>query len=201
MNLGTVAIRGVIGPLFVGHGAQKLWGKFGGHGLEGTGGFFESLGLRPGVKHARNAGLAELAGGALLTLGALTPVATTLISSTMLTAIRKAHKDNGPWVTNGGWEYNAALIAAMTAVADNGPGSPSIDDALFPRLRGPFWALASLGAAAAGSYLVTERLNEAPAPSPLEGESVPGDPAASDEARFTRDDAAIQTPGAPQTTA
>jgi putative oxidoreductase len=200
MNLGTVAIRGVIGPLFVGHGAQKLWGKFGGHGLEGTGGFFESLGLRPGVRHARAAGMAEFAGGALLTLGALTPLATTLISSTMITAIRKAHKDNGPWVTEGGWEYNAALIAAMTAIADQGPGRPSVDDTLFPGLKGSFWALASLGAAAAGSYLVTERLSEAEAPAPREGESVPGDPAASDEARFTRDDAAIQTPGAPQAT-
>jgi putative oxidoreductase len=198
MNLGTVAIRGVIGPLFVGHGAQKLWGKFGGHGLEGTGGFFESLGLRPGVRHARNAGLAELTGGVLLTLGALTPLATTLISSTMITAIRKAHIDKGPWVTDGGWEYNAALIAAMTAIADQGPGRPSVDDALFPGLRGPFWALASLGAAAAGSYIVTEQLNEAEAPGPREGASVPGDPAASDEARFARDDAAVPTPAAPQ---
>jgi putative oxidoreductase len=198
MNLGTAAIRGVIGPLFVGHGAQKLWGKFGGHGLEGTGGYFEQLGLRPGRKHAQAAGAAELAGGALLTLGALTPVATTLISGTMVTAIRKAHAQNGPWVTEGGWEYNAALIATMTALAEAGPGRPSVDDALFPRLRGAGIAVASLAAAVAGSYLVTERFSEAEAPAPEEGHAVPGDPAANDDAtddaRFTRDPAQVETP-------
>ena len=194
MNLGTVAIRGVIGPLFVGHGAQKLWGKFGGHGLEGTGGYFEQLGLRPGQKHARNAGIAEVAGGALLTAGALTPVATTLISSTMITAIRKAHVKNGPWVTDGGFEYNAVLVAAMTAIAEAGPGTPSVDAALFPGLKGKGLALLSLAAAAAGSYLVTEQLNEA-GPAPEEGEGVPGDPAANDDAtRFTRDDAGVERP-------
>src|SRR3712207_8594984 len=111
MDLGTTLVRGVVGPLFMGHGAQKLWGSFGGHGLEGTGGFFESLGLTPGKRHAKAAGWAEFAGGALMTLGALTPVASTLISSTMLTAIRKVHAANGPWTTEGGWEYNATLIA------------------------------------------------------------------------------------------
>lgn len=194
MNLGTAALRGVIGPLFVGHGAQKLWGAFGGHGLEGTGGYFEQLGLRPGRRHARAAGAAELTGGALLTLGALTPVATTLISGTMVTAIRKAHAKNGPWVTEGGWEYNAALVAAMTALAETGPGRPSVDAALFPRLHGPAVAAAGLFAAIAGSYLVTERFSEAEAPAPREGEAVPGDPAANDETRITRDPSQVQTP-------
>ena len=194
MNLGTTAGRGVIGPLFVGHGAQKLWGKFGGHGIEGTGGYFEQLGLRPGQKHARAAGMAELAGGALLTAGALTPVATTLISSTMVTAIRKAHAQNGPWVTEGGFEYNAVLVATMTALAEQGPGTPSVDAALFPGLKGKGIALLSLAAAIAGSYLVTEKLNEA-GPAPQEGEAVPGDPAANDDAtRFTRDEAEVERP-------
>jgi putative oxidoreductase len=122
MTLGTAAIRGVVGPLFVGHGTQKLFGWFGGHGVEGTGGYFESLGLKPGKRHATAAGVAETLGGALLTLGALTPLATTLVSGTMVTAIRKAHAQNGPWVTNGGFEYNLVLIAAMTAIAESGPG-------------------------------------------------------------------------------
>src|SRR3712207_808273 len=117
MELGTTLVRGLVGPLFMGHGAQKLWGKFGGHGLEGTGGFFESLGLSPGRKHAQAAGLAEFTGGALLTAGALTPLASTLISSTMMTAIRKVHGSKGPWVTEGGWEYNAVLIGVATALA------------------------------------------------------------------------------------
>lgn len=194
MNLGTVAIRGVIGPLFVGHGAQKLWGKFGGHGLDGTGGYFEQLGLKPGRRNAQAAGVAELAGGALLTTGALTPVATTLISSTMITAIRKAHAQNGPWVTEGGFEYNAVLVAAMTAIAEQGPGKPSVDDALFPRLKGPAWAFASLAASIIGSYLVTEVLSESVS-TPEEGQGVPGDPAANDDAtRFTRDAAELERP-------
>src|SRR5512132_4091860 len=74
MNLGKLALRGVVGPLFVGHGTQKLFGWFGGHGLEGTAGFFEQgIGLRPGKRHATAAGLSEAVGGALVTLGAFTP--------------------------------------------------------------------------------------------------------------------------------
>ena len=190
MSIGAVALRGVIGPLFVGHGTQKLFGWFGGHGPEGTGGFFESLGLRPGARHAKAAGWAETAGGALLTLGALTPVASTLVSATMLTAMRKAHAKNGPWVTEGGYEYNLVLVAAMTALADSGPGRPSVDGALFPRLHGPALAVASLAAAAAGSALATSSRFNDEAPAPQEGRSdFAGDPAqADDDIRFTRDE-------------
>src|SRR5215213_7846155 len=99
MDLGRTALRFVVGPLFVGHGTQKLFGSFGGHGLEGTGGFFESLGLRPGRRHATGAGVAELGGGVLLTLGALTPLAAAAISGVTVTAIRKVHLKNGPWVS------------------------------------------------------------------------------------------------------
>ena len=81
----------VIGPLFVGHGTQKLFGWFGGHGRDGTGAFFEQLGLKPGKRQATSARAAEAVGGALLTLGALTPVAAGLITGTMITAIRKVH--------------------------------------------------------------------------------------------------------------
>ena len=195
MELGTTIVRGVMGPLFIGHGAQKLWGKFGGHGLEGTGGFFESLGLRPGQRHAKAAGMAELTGGALLTLGAATPVAATLVSSTMMTAIRKVHAKNGPWTTEGGWEYNAVLIAAATLLADRGPGAPSVDAALFPRMHGPRWAVASLLAAAAGSALVTSpALNEGTA-APADQAPAPADPASgAGDDRFTRDPSEIETP-------
>ena len=196
MTIGAVALRGVIGPLFVGHGTQKLFGWFGGHGPEGTGGFFESLGLRPGLKHAKAAGWAETAGGALLTLGALTPVASTLVSATMLTAMRKAHAKNGPWVTEGGYEYNLVLVAAMTALADSGPGKLSVDGALFPRLHGPALAAASLAAAAAGSALATSSRFNDDAPAPQEGQSdFAGDPAqADDDSRFTRDETDLEQP-------
>jgi putative oxidoreductase len=187
MQLGRLFLRGVIGPLFVGHGTQKLFGWFDGHGPDATGGFFESLGLRPGKRHATAAGWAETAGGALLTLGALTPLAATLISSTMVTAIRKVHAQNGPWVTGNGYEYNLTLIAAMAAITETGPGRPSLDEALFPRFKGTTLALATLAAAVAGSYLVTERLTE-PAPAPQEGHAdVPADPALDAQPRFERE--------------
>jgi putative oxidoreductase len=162
MNIGTLALRGVVGPLFVGHGTQKLFGWFGGHGIEGTGGFFENLGLRPGKRHAIAAGTAEALGGLLLTLGAFTPLAATMVSSTMVTAIRTVHAPNGPWVTDNGWEYNAAVIGAMAALAEHGPGSPSVDAKRFPNWHGKGWAAASLAGAVAGSYLITTLAEEPP---------------------------------------
>jgi putative oxidoreductase len=201
MDLGKTMVRMVVGPLFMGHGAQKLWGAFGGHGIEGTGGFFESIGLRPGERHAKAAGVAEFAGGALFALGALTPVASTLISSTMITAIRKVHAKQGPWATEGGWEYNAVLIAVATAIAANGPGKPSVDAALLPDFHGKGWAVASLLAAGAASYVATsDALNEGDASAP-EQAPTPGDPAAGDDdSRFVRDGAEAQTPSSTSTT-
>lgn len=193
MALGPLALRGTIGTFMVGHGAQKLFGTFGGHGLEGTAGFFESLGLRPGRRSAIAAGTAEAGGGALLLLGALTPLATTAISATMVTALRKVHVQNGPWVANGGFEYNAVLVAALTALAYSGPGRPSVDARAFPSLQGTGWALASLGGAVAGSYLATSpRLQQGEAPwtdeaaATAAADGLPGDPA-------TLDDASIAT--------
>jgi putative oxidoreductase len=172
MNIGSVALRGVIGPLFVGHGTQKLFGWFGGHGIEGTGGFFENLGLRPGKRHAMAAGVSEALGGALLTLGAFTPLAATMVAGTMVTAIRTVHGPNGPWVTDNGYEYNAALIAAMAVLVEHGPGSPSVDARLFPNWKGKGWAVASIGAAVAGSYLVTTLSEDAP-PEPPAADASP----------------------------
>ena len=121
------------------------------------------MGLRPGRRHAIAGGASEALGGALLTLGALTPLAGSLITGTMVTAIRKVHAPNGPWVTKGGWEYNAVLIAAVASLVDHGPGSPSVDAKLLPKLRGPVWAALAVASGVAGSYLVTEKLS-APAP-------------------------------------
>ncbi|MDP9294203.1 MAG: DoxX family protein, partial [Actinomycetota bacterium] len=99
-----------------------------------------------------------------LTLGALTPLASGLITGTMITAIRKVHLEKGPWSTNGGYEYNAVLIAAVLAITESGPGRPSVDEAWFPRLKGTGWALGQFAAGAIGSALATsERFNE-PAP-------------------------------------
>lgn len=95
MNAGILIIRLVIGLSFMGHGAQKLFGWFGGHGLKGTGGFFESIGIKPGYQMALLAGLAEFIGGALFALGLFTPLAAVLIAGTMVVAIVKVHGSNG----------------------------------------------------------------------------------------------------------
>ncbi|WP_445150211.1 DoxX family protein [Baekduia sp. Peel2402] len=188
MDIAKLALRGVVGGLFVGHGTQKLFGWFGGHGPEATGAAFESMGLRPGRRNAIAAGAAEAGGGALLVLGAATPLAATTVASTMITAIRKVHAPKGPWVTEGGWEYNAVLITAMAVLAESGPGSPSVDSKLFPDWHGRRWALATLAAATAGSYLI-DALSE-PAP---EDTASAGDPdvtaAAAEQARFAKEQA------------
>ena len=191
MDIGRTALRLVIGPLFVGHGTQKLFGWFGGQGLDATAGFFESkLGLKPGKRHAAMAGASEAIGGALLTLGALTPVAAGLITGTMITAIRKVHAPKGPWVTQGGYEYNAVLIAAMLALTEAGPGRPSVDASAFPWMKGNALALAQFAAAAAGATLLTAQPSEEPAAPEAPAEDAVAAPR---QERFTRAPAEVPT--------
>jgi putative oxidoreductase len=154
MNVGRLIARITVGGLFVGHGTQKLFGWFGGPGLDRTSQMMGKLELRPERRNAVAAATAETAGGAMLALGALTPVAASLLTGTMITAIRKVHFPNGIWNTDGGYEFNLALIAAALAVVDCGPGSPSVDRALSIEAKGNAWTLASLAAGAAGSALV-----------------------------------------------
>ncbi len=123
MDLGLLIIRLVIGLSFAGHGAQKLFGWFGGYGLKGTGGWLESIGVKPGVAMALLAGLAELVGGLLFAAGVGTWVGALLIVFTMLVAIVKVHSQNGYWVTQNGYEYNLTLIAVAIGVALIGPGA------------------------------------------------------------------------------
>jgi putative oxidoreductase len=146
MEVGLLVLRIVVGALFGGHGAQKLFGWFGGHGLAGTGAAFEEMGLRPGRTMAAIAGTAEIMGGALLALGLLTPAAAALVIAVMTMAIAFVHWRNGPWVADGGWEYNVVLIAVAFAVTAAGPGRYSLDHALELDLAGPGWALIALGA-------------------------------------------------------
>jgi putative oxidoreductase len=144
MKLGRLLLRLVVGGYFFGHGTQKLFGWFGGHGLDATAGMFESLGLRPGKRHATAAGIAEAGGGAALLLGAATPLAASVLVATMITAIHRVHLPNGPWVADQGYEYNLVLIAAVLALAETGPGSPSVDAALGNEKSGSQWALLAL---------------------------------------------------------
>jgi putative oxidoreductase len=127
MGIGRALLRATIGALFIGHGTQKLLGWFGGSGPEGTAGFFEKLELRPAKGQAIAAGATEAVGGAMLAAGLLTPVASTMLSSVMITAIRKVHGAKGPWNTDGGYEYNIVLIAALFALTEQGPGRYSVE--------------------------------------------------------------------------
>lgn len=174
MKLGLTLLRVIVGVLFVGHGMQKLKGWFGGHGPDGTGQFFESLGFQRGRDQAVRAGAAEAGGGALLALGLATPLAASLISAVMITAIETVHRPNGPWVAEGGYEYNLMIVAAMAALADVGPGDVSLDNALGWDLHGPGWAIVALGAGAAGAASALSG-RKAPAPAAVQGQA--GDPA------------------------
>ncbi|SDD22394.1 putative oxidoreductase [Geodermatophilus telluris] len=156
MGIGRLGARLLIGGLFVGHGTQKLLGWFGGPGRAGTEGMMEALEMRPAKVHATLAGATETAAGALLAAGLATPLAASAITGVMTTAIRKVHLPNGPWNANGGWEYNAVLIGAVTALAETGPGELSLDHALGIERRGPAWALAALATGVATSFLTVE---------------------------------------------
>jgi putative oxidoreductase len=169
MKIGRLLLRLVAGGFFIGHGTQKLFGWFGGSGLSATSESFEQLGLRPGKAHASAAGVAEAGGGALLVAGLQTPLAAAGIIATMLTAIRTVHLENGPWVTDGGYEYNALVIATMIAVTELGPGPISLDAARGREHAGAGWALAALaagGAGALGVHLATSAQQPAQAPGP-----------------------------------
>lgn len=128
--LGLLIIRLVVGLSFMAHGAQKLFGWFGGYGPKGTGGWMESIGIKPGVAMAVMAGLMEFVGGALFAAGLGTVFASLLIVMTMVVAIVKVHGMNGYWATAGGYEYNLLLIAIAVGVALTGAGAYSVD-ALF----------------------------------------------------------------------
>lgn len=127
VSLGLLLIRLVVGLTFAGHGTQKLFGWFGGYGPKGTGGWMESIGIKPGVFMAVLAGLGELVGGLLFAAGLLTPIGAALIIVTMLVAIVTVHGKNGYWVTSNGFEYNLILIAIALGIALIGAGSYSLD--------------------------------------------------------------------------
>ena len=155
LSLGRLVLRAAIGGLFIGHGTQKLFGWFGGGGLEATGEGFAAIGLVPGRRNALVAGLAESGGGALLALGLATPLAETALISVMLTAIRTVHWKNGPWATNGGYEYNLVLVSALLGLAEAGPGCFSFDHVLGIERSGLPWMAAAAALGAAGSLAAT----------------------------------------------
>jgi putative oxidoreductase len=153
MGFGRLLIRATVGGIFVEHGTQKLLGWFGGNGLDGTGQFFDSVGLRPGRRNALAAGTAEAAGGILFAAGLATPAAAAALSSVMLTALRTVVWKDGIKVGTGGFEL--LLLAGAVGVAEEGPGRLSLDAAFGRERKGLRWGAAAFGAAATGSLLAT----------------------------------------------
>lgn len=127
---GLAALRIPVGIIFIAHGAQKLFGWFGGYGLEGTAGWMASIGLQPGYLMALLGGSAEFFGGLALVLGLLVRPAAVALAFTMVVAIFSVHIDNGLFMSNNGYEYALALLAASVALAISGAGNGSIDQVL-----------------------------------------------------------------------
>ena len=128
-NLALLALRLVLGAVFLGHGAMKV-GAFGGPGFEAATGYIGNLGFRPARMWTGLAVGGELAAGTLFVLGLLTPLAALLAVATMLVAIVKVHGPKGFFMQNGGYEYNLVLAVAALAVAATGPGALSLDHLL-----------------------------------------------------------------------
>lgn len=185
MAEGLLVIRATIGLLLFAHGAQKLFGWWGGHGLDGTGGFFAQIGHRPGRSMALIAGLSEAGGGALLALGFLTPLGSAMVLGVMFVAAASVHAPHGLWATNGGYELPMTNGLIALGLAFTGAGSWSIDAAAgIPGMSG-WWAgigallLATVASALAmlrrQHVLATEAATQA-----YPAEAVPADPATAD---------------------
>ena len=127
---GALVLRIPVGIIFAAHGAQKLFGWFGGYGLDGTGQFFASVGLTPGYPMALLAGLVEFLGGLALVVGLLVRPAAAALAGAMLIAVFAVHWSKGFFAANGGYEYALALFAASLALVFSGAGRWSADRAL-----------------------------------------------------------------------
>jgi putative oxidoreductase len=170
MSYGLLLLRVVVGGTMFSHGAQKLFGWFGGPGLRGTAGFFESLGWRMPLALAFLAGLAETSGVAFA-LGLLTPLAALGIAVVMLNAIFVVHWRNGFFNGNGGLEFPLTLATVAVAVAATGPGRFSIDRLIGwdDNISGVWWGVGVAAAALAISFVTVtvfrrrESMQEQPA--------------------------------------
>jgi putative oxidoreductase len=126
-DYGLLILRIAVGLALAAHGSQKLFGWFGGYGLAGTGGFFESMGFRPGKIFAAAAGLSEFFGGLFIALGLFGAVGPMLVLATMLVAILTVHVKHGFFVTNNGMEMPFTYAIVAIAVALTGFGAISLD--------------------------------------------------------------------------
>lgn len=125
-----LALRIPIGIIYMAHGSQKLFGWFGGYGLEGTGQWMASIGIEPGVLMAFLAGSGEFFGGLLLLIGLLTRPAAFVTAFAMIVAILSVHIGNGLFVANNGYEFGLALLAASVSLLISGAGKASLDSSI-----------------------------------------------------------------------
>ena len=154
-SLVLLVLRLVTGGLLAGHGAQKLFGWFGGPGLQGTSGWLASLRLMPPRPWAMLAGLSEFGGGLLTVLGLLNPIGPIVATGVMITAWVKVHIGKPIWVTEGGAELPLTNIAVLTAIAIRGPGKISVDHPL--RIRTPVWLTLATIAGVIGGVILAAR--------------------------------------------
>jgi putative oxidoreductase len=177
-DITLLAGRAVVGGYLAAHGAQKLFGAFGGHGFKPTAAAFERLGLRPGRVTATAAGLSELGGGLLTVAGLASPVGPAAIAGTMAVA-SATHRANGPFAANRGYELAATNLAAALALAAAGPGRYSLDGLTGLRLHRVLTRLVVAGAIAGATLNVAMLLRAAPsqpapdAPAPAAAETGP----------------------------
>jgi putative oxidoreductase len=178
MGLRDIALltgRAVLGGYLAAHGAQKLFGTFGGHGLKPTAAGFERLGLRPGQVTATAAGASELGGGLLTLAGLASPVGPVAIAGTMVVA-STVHRASGPFAANQGYELPATNLAAALALAAAGPGRYSLDALTGLRLHRIIVGAVVAGAVAGAAANVTMLLRSAhnpPAPPAAEAAPAP----------------------------
>jgi putative oxidoreductase len=127
-SFSPLALRVPVGLILAAHGSQKLFGWFGGYGLEGTAKWMASIGLEPGLLMATLSGSAEFFGGVFLLLGLLTRPSAAVVAFTMLVAIFSVHIHNGLFMSNNGYEYALALLAVTVSLLISGGGRASVDN-------------------------------------------------------------------------
>ncbi|WP_333606781.1 DoxX family protein [Arsukibacterium sp.] len=131
----ALVLRVPVGIIFAAHGAQKLFGWFGGYGLSGTAGWMDSIGLSPGLLMALLAGAAEFFGGLALIIGLLTRPAAAALAVAMLVAIIAVHLPYGLFISNNGYEFGLALLAASVSLLFSGAGNASVDRLVAAKLN------------------------------------------------------------------
>lgn len=127
-DVGVLILRVVLGLTMAAHGYNKFFGK---GGLKGTAGWFDSMGMKPGMFHARVAATTEMAAGLGLAVGLLTPIPAAGFVALMFVAAWTVHKDNGFFIVKEGYEYNLVLAASAVGIATIGAGKLSLDHVLF----------------------------------------------------------------------